>query len=70
MGAKEFLKLSWIKAIIIFVLLILFYYGINSSAVFGPSLPTNWYIFMTLFFITFIYFVISIIVTVYLKYNK
>ena len=70
MGVKEFLKLSWIKVIIIFVLLIIFYYGVLSSAVFGPSLPINWYVFATLFFITLIYFVISIIATIYLKYKK
>ncbi len=70
MGLKEVLRLSWIKFIIIIILLIVFYYGVYQSAVFGPTRPINWYIFATLFFIVLIYFVISLIVTIYLKYKK
>ncbi len=70
MVSKEIFKLSWIKFIIIIILLIVLYYGVFSSAIFGPILPVNWYIFATLFFIVLIYFVISLIVTIYLKYKK
>ena len=70
MGVKEILRLSWIKVIIIVVLLILFYYGVWSSALIGSLIQPNWTIFATLFFITLIYFVISITATIYLKVKR
>jgi hypothetical protein len=69
MGLKEILKLSWIKFFVIIVLLIASYYGVLSSAPFGPTLPTTWYIFVALFFIILIYLVISIIATLYIRYR-
>jgi hypothetical protein len=71
MGIEEILRLDRIRVIAIIILLVIFYSGIFANTYIGPQAPSvGWYVFTGLFLITLVYFVISIIATIYLKYRK